>query len=112
MAHPDLFFRKAWLGGAPLLVWALHLFGAYAFVAISCCSAFAETQWFGVAAPRLVLLAASVLALAAIVALLLRGLREPESLLRTASTGTAALALIGVAWTTLPMLLMPMCRCG
>lgn len=108
----DRFGRQLLHGSAPLLVWALHFFGAYAFVAVTCCSALADLQWLGLAAPRVLLLAGTALALGLIALLLVRGRRRPAGLLRSAATGSAVLALAGVAWTTLPMMVLPVCQCG
>ena len=99
-------------GGGALLVWALHFFGAYVLVATGCCSSFADAAWVGVSALRISLWALSVLAAGLIVVCIVRGRRLPRSLLRSAAVGGGALALIGVAWTTLPMLgALPLCHC-
>ena len=103
----DRFARRLLIGSAPLMVWALHFFAVYVLVAAACCTPFADR------ALRATLLLASALAVAAIVGLLLRGRRRgPGSLLHAATTGSGVLALAGVVWTTLPMLSLPLCRCG
>ncbi len=111
-AQREHFFRHLLQGGGPLLIWAVHFFGAYVLVAAACCTAFAQTQWFGVSALRALLWLLSALAASAIGMLMARSLRLPHSLLRSASAGGGVLALLGVAWTTLPMLwALPLCRC-
>ena len=106
------FFRHLLQGGGPLMVWAAHFFGAYLLVATVCCTAFAQTPWFGIPALRLGLWGLSALAASVIAALIARSLRLPHSLLRSAGAGGGALALLGVAWTTLPMLWsLPLCAC-
>ena len=94
------------------MVWALHFFGAYVLVATVCCTAFSQTQWFGISALRVGLWGLSALAAIVIAALIVRSLRLPHSLLRSAGAGGGLLALLGVAWTTLPMVwALPLCLC-
>lgn len=102
---PERFFAATLHGSAPLLVWALHFFGAYVLVAAGCCRA-------GDASLRTLLLLGSALAIGAI-AWQLRGTAgASDRLLRSARLGGGVLALVGVAWTTLPMFVLPVCRCG
>lgn len=86
--------RQFWHGGAPLLLWAAH---------------FAVSYVLGCHAP---LLALSLLAMGACAWMLWRAapLREEARLLDWARGGGAALALLGIAWTTLPLLLLGGCR--
>ncbi len=106
------FLRHLLQGAGPLLVWAAHFFSAYVLVATVCCTPFAQTQWFGVSALRALLLLLSALAASVIAMLIARGLRLPHGLLRSAGAGGGMLALIGVGWTTMPMLwALPLCRC-
>jgi hypothetical protein len=107
----DRFGARLLQGSAPLMVWAVQLFGSYVLVAAACCTAFSEMQWFGTSALRVLLLALGALALAAIGVLLLRSLRGPAGLLRTAGTVSAVLALTGVAWATFPSAMLPLCVC-
>ncbi len=100
----EAFFRRLWYGSAPLVVWALHFFGSYAVVAAGC----------GTAAPpflRTGLLVASVLALALIGWMLMRHRRRQghHRLLDAARLGSGALAAVGIAWTTLPLVFLPVC---
>ena len=108
----ERFLRHLLQGGGPLMVWALHFFGAYVLVATVCCTAFAQTQWFGISALRASLWGLSALAAIVIAWLIVRSLRLPHSLLRSAGAGGGLLALLGVAWTTLPMVwALPLCLC-
>lgn len=108
--QPERCLRRLLQGGGPLMIWALHFFGAYMLVAAGCGTRFAQTQWFGIAALRMSLWGLSALAVIAIAALIARSLRWPPSLLRSVSAGGGLLALLGVAWTTLPMLwALPLC---
>ena len=108
----ERFFRRLLQGSAPLWVWALHFFGAYGLVATICCTASAQTQWFGISALRLSLWGLSVSAALVIALFIARSLRLPQGLVRSAGTLGGALALIGMAWTTLPMMwALPLCTC-
>jgi hypothetical protein len=108
----ERFFAHLLQGGGPLLVWALHFFSAYGLVATVCCTAFADTRWFGISALRICLWALSALAAIVIAWLIARSLRLPRGLVRSAGAGGGGLALVGVAWTTLPMVwALPQCLC-
>jgi len=111
---PEHLLRHLLQGSGALIVWALHFFGVYGLVAAGCCTAFAQTTWFGMSALRVLLWALSALAALAITWLIACGLRRPPSVLRSAGVLGGALALLGVAWTTLPMSFwaLPLCRCG
>lgn len=89
----------------PLAVWAAHFLFCYAAVAVACQR--------GLGSPRAVLLAASLLAavvLAAMAWRAYRGLRAaPRSTRCAVRFGAAVLALVAVAWTTLPVPLLPAC---
>jgi hypothetical protein len=92
---------------APLLLWALHLFGAYVFAATACASMPAEQV-------RLVLLAWSFIALACAVGLLIRAMYRRRHLVHARllfgmRLGCAVLGVIGVGWTALPLLVLPSC---
>lgn len=112
MPTRERFFRHLLQGGGPFMVWALHFFGAYVLVAAACCTGFAQAQWFGISALRVSLWLLSALAVLVIATLIVRSLRMPPSVLRSAGAGGGALALLGVAWTTLPTLwALPLCVC-
>ena len=106
--------RRLLQGGGALILWTLHFFGAYGLVAAACCTAFADATWFGQSALRVVLWAWGALAALAIAWLIACALRLPPGVLRSAGLIGGALALIGVAWTTLPtaVLALPLCRCA
>ena len=90
-------------GTAPLLVWALHFALCYGVVAAQCSPALVAT-----ATPsRTLLLVLSAVALAACVPML--GRHWPLRLLDWARAGGAVLALAGIAWTTVPLLLLDGC---
>lgn len=103
-----------WQGGGPFIVWALHFFGLYVLVAAGCTAGWAEVPLLGTSLLRVLLIAASMLALAWIAWLLMHadGGRPPQGtrgLLSVAAAGSAWLALIGVAWASAPVLMLPVC---
>ena len=108
--------RQTLLGTAPLLVWAAHFTFCYVLVGAQCSPAL-----FDAAAPRSVmLLAVSALALVLCGWLLWRaargvqlaqlaGAEDALALRQWASLAGAVLALAGVAWTSMPLLMLDGC---
>lgn len=90
----------------PLLIWAAHFFFCYAWTAASCQRG---------ADPSVALGVASALALGAGAALLARAVRRlcraprPVRLIDWVHFGSAALALVAIAWTCVPMLMLDLC---
>ena len=102
-------------GSAPLLLWGVHFTLCYVLVGAQCSPAL-----YDAAAPRWWSLAAlSVLALGLCAAMLWRALRllgaldqsldEALPLRQWAATAGALLALVGIAWTSLPLLMLDGC---
>lgn len=94
---------------SPLLLWAAHWTLCYLVVAGLCL----RGTWSAAAQPAL--LAVSLLALGALGSMLRHALRRlrgqpPQDLFDWAFAGSAVLALTGVAWTALPLLLTDGCR--
>ncbi len=109
-ARPSL-LKQVWLGSAPLFVWALHFTVCYVWVGMACSPALIDAE-----APHgTVLLTVSALALGLCALLLGRAraallrLGETATLLDWAVAASAVLALAGVAWTSLPLLLLAGC---
>lgn len=108
----ERFFRHVLQGAGPLMVWALHFICAYGLVASVCCTDMAQAPWFGTPTWRVALWALSAVAAITIVALVVHSLRLPRGLLRSMGAGGGLLALLGVAWTTLPLVwALPLCSC-
>jgi hypothetical protein len=107
----DHFFRRLWGGTLPLILWGLHWTVCYVLVAVQCSPA-AYTPG---APNRLLLGAVSLAALAACGVLAwrardtLRAAGDDTSLYEWAAAGGAVLALAGIAWTSLPILLLDGC---
>ena len=103
----DRVFSRLWHGSAPLLAWAAHFSFCYGLVAAQCSPLLAR------AAPStwLLWLASALAALACLLMLWrARGARRPDAgLSELARAGSALLALAGIAWTTLPLLLLDGC---
>jgi hypothetical protein len=101
----------------PLWLWAVHFALCYAGVAVGCRLGWNETVFAGASLLRWTLALASLLALALAAWLLWRAApRRPAQRHTTASGNglaarvrrlSACLALVGIAWTTLPVLALP-----
>jgi len=112
----ERFFRPLLYGTLPLLIWAAHFFAAYVLVAAQCGAAAATAT---LPSPRgalpAMLATLSVLALGACALLLwrasgkLRGAGRDPGLLGWAHAGSAVLAMLGVVWTCVPMLVIGGC---
>ena len=107
----DRFFVRALHGVLPLLVWAAHFFASYALVAAQCSPA-AITP----GAPSLWMLAMLSAAALGLCALLLwrawRDVRTPggePALHNWAALGSGIMGLMGVVWTSLPLLMLDGC---
>ncbi|MDB5791631.1 MAG: hypothetical protein JWQ80_1655 [Massilia sp.] len=107
----ERFFGKLLRGTLPLLVWAAHFSGCYVLVAFECSPA-----GFAPGHPqRLPLVVMTLVALAACAALGWRARRtlgggdEHTALLDWAAAGTAVLAFVGIAWTSVPLWFVDSC---
>ena len=109
----ERFFRPLLYGTLPLLIWAFHFFAVYALAAAQCSAAATLPAPRGALPAMLATL--SVLALGACALLLwrargtLRGAERAPGLLDWAHAGSAVLALLGVIWTCVPMLMIGSC---
>lgn len=100
--------RQALLGTAPLLLWAAHFFLSYVLVAAECSPLFYRPG----APSRWLLAGISLAALATCAWMLWKARRawSPDArLMDWAQGGGALLALAGIAWTSLPLLLLDGC---
>ena len=103
------FFGGSMRASAPLWIWAAHFAFCYVAVAIGC------DAGRDLAALRWTLVSGSVVAIAAAALLSLSAWRNAR---QAAHRGLAvrvglliaALSLLGIAWTALPVLLLPACR--
>lgn len=107
----ERFLRKLTRGTLPMLVWAAHFAACYVLVAFQCSPA-----GFAPGSPQRWPLALMTLAALAVCAALawrargvLGGADERTALLDWAAAGTAVLAFIGIAWTSVPLWLVVGC---
>ncbi|MFD2366920.1 hypothetical protein [Pseudoduganella sp. GCM10020061] len=105
----DAVTRRSLRATVPLWLWAGHWSLCYVAVGALCL----RDAWTPYAQP--VLAGISALALAGAAYLLWRELRRlrgepPQGLLDWALAGSAVLALAGIAWTSLPLLVLDGCR--
>lgn len=102
MPASERLFPQLIRGTAALLIWAVHFFFSYVYVAAGCMA--------GAPLRRSVLLAGSALALLAVCALLWQAVRQRvQGLAGWAQAGGAVLAFIGIVWTSVPMFMLGPC---
>lgn len=111
MSMRDRFFVRAAHGSLPLLVWAGHFFGSYFLVAAQCSPAAVTRD-----APSVWMLGVlSAAALGACGFLLWRAWRKVRAAVGEpalhdwAALGAGVLAMAGIAWSTLPLLMLDGC---
>ncbi|GGC12168.1 hypothetical protein GCM10007205_21610 [Oxalicibacterium flavum] len=113
ISHHDRFLSSLLDAGAPLILWALWLFGIYAYAAVACDTALANTTWAGHPAIVVVLAGTTGLTLLILLAMLARAIARlcaaPRSLMAFARVGIALLGLIGTVWGALPIFMMTNC---
>lgn len=100
--------RRVILATMPLLIWGVHFAVCYALVAAQCSPALTRPG----APERWGLLLLSGLALGACALLLWRAARAWSSqagLMDWARAGSALLALVGIAWTSIPLFMLEGC---
>jgi hypothetical protein len=107
------FFAGVLAGAAPMLVWSAHFAFCYVATAVGC-TAIARGGALTASSLQPMLVAGTAGALAAAAVLLVRacraGVREPAaSLLGKVRLSAAVLALVGIAWTGLPLAFLPPC---
>lgn len=107
----ERFLRKLLHGTLPLLVWAAHFGACYVLVAFQCSPA-----GFAPGNPHRLPLALMTLAALAVCGALawrargtLTGGDEQTALLDWAAAGSALLAFVGIAWTSVPLWFVDSC---
>ena len=108
------FFPAAARASLPLWLWALHFAFCYVAVAVGCRAGWQHPGAAGLSPLQGLLGWGSAAALGGAVVLLVHAWRHrataPGALLARVRSVVAALALIGIAWTSIPLLLLPTCR--
>jgi hypothetical protein len=106
------FFAGVLAGAAPMLLWSAHFAFCYVAIAVGC-AAIARGGAVTASSLTLMLVVGTAGALAAAAVLLVRacraGMREPAALLAKVRLAAAVLALVGIAWTGLPLAFLPPC---
>jgi len=106
------FFAGVRAGAAPMLLWSAHFAFCYVAVAVGC-SALAHGGGASASSLRLALVAGTAMALAAGAWLFVRACRadarKPATLLAKVRLASAVLALVGIAWSALPLAFLPLC---
>ncbi len=93
--------RIAWMASG-VLVWALHFGALYGFTALACARGFAgAVPWFAGAA--------SLAALAAMILIIARNLPRRAEFESWLALSIAALALVGIAYETVPVYVVRPC---
>jgi hypothetical protein len=109
------FPRTAFYAAGGLLIWAADFLFIYAFAAVACARGYVDTTVLGVGIVPLASVVATVIAAVATAAIFLSGGREARPAQEDAANGgvlsgvaaiAALLALIAIAFTALPGLLL------
>ena len=101
----ERFFRAALRGMGPLLVWAVHFIACYLLVAWGC------VAWGPGVPLRAALIALSAVALGAVGMQGVLAWRQTRTPLAVPAVRWAALlAFLGIAWTAVPLFVLPLCR--
>lgn len=88
---------------AGVIVWAMHFAAIYGFTALACARGLAAT------AVTWTVAIASTVAAAACIGIALAGLRAARRFESWLSAALAGMALVAIAWETLPVLTVPAC---
>jgi hypothetical protein len=93
------------------LIWAVHFMAIYGFTTLACARAFATTQWLGIGIVAWAIGAATIIALAAAVAVVVSATRTAPVIGFTdwITAGVAALAALAIVWEALPVIMVPAC---
>jgi hypothetical protein len=93
------------------LIWAVHFMAIYGFTTLACARDFATTQWLGIGIVAWAIGAATIIALAAAVAVVVSATRTAPVIGFTdwITAGVAALAALAIVWEALPVIMVPAC---
>lgn len=95
---------------AGVLVWAAHFTVIYSFTGIACARGFGQAQWLGVGVTTWAIGAASAVAVAAILLVLVPAARRARGSFEDWMTAAmAALALLAIVYETIPIWTVPAC---
>ena len=96
------------------LIWAAHFLAVYVYAGILCARPRWNVEWLGLSIAGWGTVAASVVALAAMAALLVfaraRGVEHDNRIfIRWISIGLSLLSAVAIIWETVPVFLVPAC---
>ena len=114
MKTSESFFAGSVQASLPLWLWALHFAFCYVAVAVGCHAGWHLAVLAGFSLLQWLLVAASVLACLAGAELLRRArahaAQQRDGLLGRVRLLAALLGLVGIVWTAVPTLLLPVCH--
>ena len=108
----DGFTAGALHGALPMIIWAAHFFVAYASAEVACALQLHRFKPLGLSAPSLWLWAITAAAIAMLMVLTVRAVRNRRAAAESGATqatvqiGAAVLALVGVLWSAVPIALV------
>jgi hypothetical protein len=93
------------------LIWAVHFIAIYGFTSLACARGLATTQWLGIGIVAWTIGAATMIALAAAVAVIVSATRTApvNGFTEWITAGVAALAALAIVWEALPAIMVPAC---
>ena len=95
---------------SPVMIWAAHFLVIYGFTALACARGFVDVRWIGIGIVPWTIGAATALALAATLAVVLRAARAAhESFTEWMTAALGALSMLAMFWEALPVLMVPAC---
>jgi hypothetical protein len=113
MERESHFFTLAWRTSSPLWLWAAHFTLCYAGVAVGCRAGWHGTMFAGGSALHWMLGTATVAALVLAVVALWRACRRAahdRGFAARVQALSSGLALAGIAWNLIPLLVLSACR--
>ena len=104
------FTRTALRMSSGIIIWAAHFLAIYGFTALACARGFATARWMGIGAVPWMIGVATLIAAAALVALIASAARAANSsFTEWMAAALGGLALIAVAWEAMAVLMVPAC---
>ena len=93
-----------------VIIWALHFLAIYGFVALVCARELAGVRWLGIGVAPLAIGVATLIAAAALIAMIVSAMRRgASSFTEWMTAALATLGLIAVVWESLAVLMVPTC---
>ena len=93
-----------------VIIWTLHFLTIYGFVALVCARELSGLRWLGIGVAPLAIGVATLIAAAALIAMIVSAMRRgASSFTEWMTAALAALGLIAVVWESLAVLMVPTC---